>query len=86
MHVEPPALASALQAMGLVAVQSGVLDKAHTAYERLLQLAHEHSSPHWAGVAHANLGCLAFVYSQPELAYWHFQVRDDLCRAGRNCA
>lgn len=68
-------MASALQAMGLIAVQSGVFDKATVAYERLLQLAHEHSSPHWAGAAHANLGSLAFVYSQPDLAYWHFQVR-----------
>ena len=78
IHVEPPAMASALQAMGLVAVQAGVFDKATVAFERLLQLAHEHSSPHWAGAAHANLGCLAFVYSQPELAYWHFRVRETL--------
>jgi hypothetical protein len=78
IHVEPPAMASALQAMGLVAVQAGVFDKATVAFERLLQLAHEHSSPHWAGAAHANLGCLAFVYSQPELAYWHFQVRESM--------
>jgi len=84
MRVEPSALASALQRMGLVAVQSGVFDQAVAAYDRLLALAHDDRTPQWAGVAHGNLGCISLLYAQPDLAYWHFQQEVELARASRD--
>jgi tetratricopeptide (TPR) repeat protein len=84
MPVEPSSVAMALQNMGLAAVQSGVFDKALLAYDLLLELGYKHSVPQWAGAAHANLGVLALVWSQLELAYWHFLQEVELARASEN--
>ena len=80
MRVEVEVMANALQKMGIVAVEHGVFAQAAVAYDKLLQVAYQHGIPQWAGAAHANLGCLALTFTQPDLAYWHFQQEVELAR------